>query len=222
MSTSKHHHFFRRAFLAVWVLATLILVFCVFLLAREMMRQGRNPFDLSDAPEAPLPEIRETPVQPGLTKDVNLYFASADGRTLVPELRHIEYSEFTVNNCRAVLEALTQGSQGSLSPVLPASAKIRGLYLLADGELVLDLARDTVQTLARSASAEALMVYGIVSSVTQPTLKGEKEPAVRAVRFLVEGASPSQTFDSHLDFSDAIVPDPEWIEAQEAVSAEHV
>ncbi len=215
MSGSKHEGFFRRALLAAWAMATLILVFCVALLAREMIRQGRSPFDISDVPEVSEPVAPEQVASSAKGREVLLYFASNDSRFLAAERRRIEASGFTVGNCRAVLEALAQGSQGSLSPILPTTTKVRALYLLPSGELVVDLPREIVQTHQRSASAEALMVFGVVNSLTQPAVKGELEPAVRSVRFLIEGAPPSETFESHLDLSKPIVPDPQWITAQE-------
>jgi hypothetical protein len=222
VSSPKHQQFFRRAVLAVWAMATLILVFCVALLAREMIRQGRSPFDLGKVPETPKSPLPGQVAPSAIGKDVVLYFASGDSRFLVAEPRRIEASEFTVENCRAVLKALAQGPQGALSPILPESAEVRAVYLLPNGELVVDLPREMAQTHQRSASTEALMVYGIVGSLAQAAVKGDRQPAVRSIRFLVEGAPPSETFEPHLDLSEPIVPDPHWIPTQEVAAPGNV
>lgn len=225
MNAGDRGRFFRQALLAVWAMATVVLALCVILLAREMTQRGHNPFTLPKAP-APSSSAQADKAAADGTRsaeggrspgDITLYFASSDGRVLEPEVRRFERSAFTAANCRAALDALIAGPQTPLTPILPSSAKVRAVYLLADGELVVDFARELVEALPRSASTEILMAYGVVNTLTQPALQGDQEPAVRVVRFLVEGSAPEEAFETHLDFSGPIAPNPRWISAGEAV-----
>jgi len=149
------------------------------------------------------------------TREIVLYFAGADGASLVPEKRRIDIVPSAVENCRAALRELIAGPSRLHFPVLPGTAKVRALYLLDDGELVIDFSGEIQPDTAalRSATLEALMVYAIVNTVTQPELRGEHAKGARRVRFLVEGSPPRETFPAHLDLSAPIAPDPRWIAA---------
>ncbi len=212
----------RRIFLAAWAMATCILAFCVMLLVYELFEQRNAP------PVLPKRDTAATPSAVQLdnlaaTKEVTLYFASADGTRLAPEPARIEFGALTVENCRHALEALARGPQSGLTPILPPALKpeslLRGLYLLDNGELVLDLSMDLEREFRRikSASLESLMVYGIVNTLTQASLRGAAEGQTPAqavpskVRFLVEGSPPRESFPGHLDMAAAIAPDPGWI-----------
>ena len=220
MSAERRERFFRRALLALWAMGTLVLVFCVVLLAGEMTRRGGNPLALPE-PEGGASSAHADPGSgtSRSAREVTLYFAGTEGRLLAAEARRIESSSLTVENCRAVLDALIQGSKGVLNPILPPSTKVRALYLLPDGELVLDFSRELVLDLEKSTSAEALLVYGVVNTLTQATVKGEQQNAVRVVRFLIEGSDPEETFESHLDLSAPVGPDSQWLPVEEAPPA---
>ena len=99
----------------------------------------------------------------------------------------------------------------------PASAKVRAVYLLPDGELVVDFSYELAQDHQKSTSAEALLVYGVANTLTQAAVKGEREQAVRTVRFLVEGSTPHEWFECHLDLSEAVAPNPRWIQTPKEV-----
>jgi hypothetical protein len=207
----------RRVLLSVWAFVTLVLVFCVILLAVEMVRQGQDPLASvkKTAPGAIPPPI--SGMEAAATKDITLFFASADGRQLAPELGRIDFADSTVENCHKALEALIRGPREPLTPILPSSTKIRGMYLLDQGELVLDLSMELESELkrVRSASLEGLMVYGIVNTLTQPALQagsGNAQSAVvNTVRFLIEGAPPREAFPAHVDVSLPAGPNPEWV-----------
>lgn len=211
-----------RIFLAAWAMATCILVFCVLLLIYELYQQSHAPAvrPKRDASAAP-PAIQLD--NPAATQEVMLYFASADGRQLAPETARIESSNLIVENCRRALEALARGPREALTPILPTSLKpetlIRGVYLLERGEFVVDLSMELEREFrkVKSASLECLMVYGIVNTLTQPSLRGngDEQPPGQAVpakvRFLIEGSPPRESFPAHLDLSAPIPPDPRWI-----------
>jgi len=186
-------------------MVTLVLVFCVGLLVYEMARQGQDPLALAKATveSDPQPQVEVAP-EVGTQREVTLFFANADARSLVGEVHHIQYSDYTVDNCRRVLEQLIAGPRDILNPVVPSSVTIRGLYLLEDGTLVADMSGELVTDLPRSAVAEALMAYGVTQTLCQSALVGEKQGPVKRVRFLVEGASPDEYLPGeprHLDLS---------------------
>jgi len=202
-----------RVLLSVWAFVTLALLLCVVLLAVEMTRQGQDPLaSVTGAkPDAPVP----APLSAGdsaASKEITLFFAGADGRELVSQPARIDITDSTSENCRHALEALIRGPAAPLTPILPASTKIRALYLLDGGELVADFSMELEADLkrVRSASVEDLLVYGVVNTLTQPALQAARDPAqpatVKSVRFLIEGAPPRETFPSHLDVRQAVFP----------------
>lgn len=213
MNAAERWGFFKRVVLAVWGMLTVVLLCCIVLLVVEMIRQKQDPLDLAKkAVNEPLPLIAATE-ELAPKKEISLFFADAGAHGLVPETGTIEFSDFTVENCRNALEALIQGPQTSLTAILPSNTKIRGLYLLKNGELVVDFSMELEFEVKKiqSASLEALMFYGITQTLTQAGVKGEKEPAVTKVRFLIEGTTPHESFPGHIDVTAPIAADPQWV-----------
>jgi hypothetical protein len=202
-----------RVLLSIWAFATLVLVLCVVLLAVEMTGQGQDLLASvkGTKSDAPVPVSMSTG-ESGVSKEATLFFAGADGRELVSQPARIDVTDSTSENCRHALEALIRGPSAPLTPILPGSTKIRGLYLLESGELVVDFSMELEAELkrVRSASVEGLLVYGVVNTLTQPALQAARDPAqgvaVKSVRFLIEGAPPRETFPSHLDAGQAVFP----------------
>ena len=214
MGRSNRSEIYRRIFYAAWGLATVVLVFVVALLIFVLLRQEHAPV-MPQAPTDPVattpPAEQEAQFESTLTKDVDLYFADKQNLRLVAEKRPIEFSEFTTENCRQAIEALIRGPQGDLDPVVSPETRIRGLYLMADGELVVDFTLDLAVQFKKTASAsfESLMIYGIVNTVTQEAMKGAREPAVSKVRLLMEGTA-REAFPVHADISEPFTPEPGW------------
>lgn len=203
--------------LSLWALATLILCFVAVLLFNELVRNGANPL-------APLSPARETGTVSGNTapegnpkagsKEISLFFALPDGTALAAEPAAIEPGAATVENCRRALEALIAGPRrGGLSPVLPAGTKMRGLYLMDSGQLIVDLSGELALAFnaVKSASAESLMVQAVANTVAQESLCGPDAARVAQVRFLVEGAAPQEGFPAHIDLTMPVVPDQRWV-----------
>lgn len=214
--SKRRASFFKRAAFTAWAMLTLVLAFCVVLLVYEMVQQGQNPLAISNEPipqETLKPAAEEEKTE---LREVALYFADQDARSLVPENREIPASRYTVDTCRAVLEELIAGPQGQLTPILPPSTQVYAMYLLEDGELVVDFSIDLVSRQKRSAAAEALMTFGVANTLTQAAVQGAGDGSVRAVRFLVEGAAPDKSLSGqqHLDLSAPIEPDSRWLAAQ--------
>jgi spore germination protein GerM len=216
MSWVDRQDILKKVMFSLWGMLTMVLLFCVILLVNEMMQRGQDPLaavrpESVQAPAASQPGDEDAPVE---MQDVVLYFASQDGHSLAPEIRSLEKSNSTVENCRNALELLIQGPRDILLPVLPPNTGINAMYLLDDGELVVDFSRELQmeQSRFRSANSEALFVFAVVSSLTQKSLQVAGQPAVTRVRFLLEGTRPQETFPAHFDLSEALRPDPAWLE----------
>ena len=211
MTTPKRIGAFKKAGLAIWGMLTLILVFTAVLMAKEMLQRPAS----QSAAQEPGPNTNASSLDtktPAYRK-VDVYFASKDGRLLVAETRELAVSSYTVDNCREALHELILGPRSTLTPIISPKTEVYALYLLAGGELVINLSMDLLPSRQRSTSSEALMVYGIVNTLTQPALEGAQEGPVRTVRILVEGSPVDQSVlgTSHLDLSVALSPDPQWL-----------
>lgn len=222
MSATERRGFLKQVALALWAMTTLVLLFCVFLLAREMVRRGQNPLPVIAQPAAApeRAEGQEAAAAPQRTEEVLLYFADPNGNYLTPEPRPVPFSDRTVENCRSALLALIKGPKNKETyyPILAETTTVRAVYLLEDGELVIDFSRELVMEHkhVQSASSEALLVYGVVQTLSQAVLKGANDVAVKSVQFLVEGARPHDSFPAHVDTSEPFAPDRRWLTAPTA------
>lgn len=202
----------RSGLLTLWGLATLILVGCLALLLYGRTEQGENPLDITiaDRPVPNLPPLvtRDTPTT---TRDVQIYFADANGVRLQAELHSIPFVEDTVANCRAALSRLIDGPREGLTPVIPDATEIRGIYLLDSGELVVDFAKSLEAGQIKTASAELLMARAVVATLVQPRLAGENDTPVLSVRFLFEGSPPQDMFPAHIDLSEPLGFEKSWV-----------
>ncbi len=208
----------KKFVMALWGLFTLILLFSVVLLAYEMLQGGQAPLSTlrpaANDSQFSGSDLRRSTAQLG-EREVLLYFSNRDGTHLRPYTVPLPYSESTVENCRVALDALIAGpSSDQYAPVLPDSVRVRALYLLDDGELVIDLSRELLTDHAAftGAGQESLLVYGIVNTLTQGALQSNRDPQVRHVRILVEGLYP-ETFPAHVDVSEPLPPDNRWLES---------
>lgn len=205
----------RSLLVAFWMMLTLVLLFVVLLLVRQMWKNGQDPLAAlrnASPPAAKSADAGRTATSLG-QHEVLLYFANADASALVPETRIVDRSDSAVENCRVVLQELLKGpATATLTPILPTAAEIKAIYLL-DDELVLDFSSSLhmEQGELKSASLEALMIYGIVNTLTQGALQTQRE-LVREVRFLVEGYRPPDSFPAHIDLSQPLTTDPRWNE----------
>ncbi|NLV44083.1 MAG: GerMN domain-containing protein [Candidatus Hydrogenedentes bacterium] len=219
MKSTKKRYILRRFGLLTWGWITLLLCFILVLLINQMLSQGQNPLTSLTEGADELPEqsghVQNTQESFG-TREVTVFYASEQGHVLATETAVIEYSAQTVENCRRTLAHLIAGpKQSFLLPLLPEQTRVRGLYLQANGELVIDLSTELLlaHNCPRSAEMEALMAFGIVNTMMQPELTGEDGIAVKQVRFLFDGSAPQELFPAHLDLNDPLVQDKRWVQA---------
>lgn len=212
---------FRHIMLSIWALITLVLFMVAALLVRELMAQGKDPFAVQ--PQAQVPSTADVPGQAErVARQVTLYFATPDGHRLAPEKRRIELGESTQENCRTIIEALIHGPRDYLTQVLPGTVKLNSIFLMDDGNLVIDFSREIQMELPKSAAAEALMTYAIANTLTQADVMGTDRLPVRTVQFLVGGSPPTEQFPRHIDLGSPVKPDPRWNATNMAASSGNV
>ncbi|HIO70102.1 MAG TPA: hypothetical protein EYG58_06095 [Nitrospirales bacterium] len=125
----------------------------------------------------------------------------------LPELHRLQLTPSTVENCRTAISYLIDGPYlPALAPILSNKTRIRAMYLMENGELIVDFSRDLEAGHIKSASAEMLMVDGVVKTLVQLALKGQNDLSVKSVRFLFEGSAYQQSFPTHIDLTDPVRP----------------
>lgn len=199
-------------------MATLILLFVLAMLVNEMARSGQDPLHALRPEETPPNPSQSALRAPGPlgTREIKLYFSAQDSRMLAAQPAVIEFSQRTVENCRKAILALISGPRlDHLATVLPDKTSLRALYLLENGELVVDFSSEMLLSVQRpqSTEMETLMLAGVINTLTQAELRGEDGEQVYTVRFLIDGVVPQDGFPAHVDVSAPLVQDRRWIQA---------
>jgi Sporulation and spore germination len=207
MTTDTQQTLLKKGLYTAWAFVTLILVFTLILLVIELAQSND---DISDAELATMsrPSSPVGGVPDHQAPEILLYFTHTDMVLLVAEPRRLELTGSTVENCKLALEALIQGPIRQLVPVMPSAARVRGIFLLDNGELVVDFSRELEAGLIKSTSTEWLWVQSVAHTLTQDALVGSDGKHIRSVRFLFEGAPAQSSFPQHLDATDPVLPAP--------------
>jgi spore germination protein GerM len=168
----------------IWAFLLVLLVFGGLLLRH---------FLVVPAPPPPVAEVQRQ------LRTVTLYFAAADGSGLVAEGREIGDC-LVENDClRGTVQALLDGPVGSLTPVLPPHAVLRGVNVTGS-EVQVDFDRALVDSHPGGSWGELLTVYALANTVAV------NFPHLRQLRILVEGAAV-ETLKGHVDLRQPLVPD---------------
>ena len=138
------------------------------------------------AAAAAIPDTTQTGM-----RAVTLWFASADGDSLVPEPRELQEQEGMHERVAALVAALDQGPARRGLAVLPAGTTVLHAYLDDRGLLTLDLSRSFQQGFRGGSRAEDLAVEAIVRTL------GSNVPGVQRVLFTCGGA-PLATLAGHV------------------------
>jgi spore germination protein GerM len=136
---------------------------------------------------------------PAGTFVATLFFGAADGEGLVREGREVEIDESVEESIENVVDELIRGPVGSHAPALPPNAKVLGVRLKGDLAEI-DFGPELLEGIPSGSSAETVAVYSIIDTVTV------NFPQIKAVRFLVAGAS-LETLKGHLDLRAPLPPD---------------
>lgn len=197
--------------MAAWGVATLVLMFLVLILGYELYNRGEDA-----AESLPLgPGFATTPqtvAEPtGTETTIQLYFGSPYSSGLRSETRLVALTDDTIANCKSAFEALAAGPRTEAVPVLASTARVRAIYLLGGGDLVVDLSRDVDVPGVHSASAEMLMARALTMTLTQSVLRSGNTPPIKRVQFLFEGAPTGSHFPAHIKLDFPVEPESTWI-----------
>lgn len=138
------------------------------------------------------------------TQTATLYFPSYDQGLLVTEERQVAWAKADTDRIRQILLALIEGSHWGYSRGLPASTRIRAVFLARNGTAYLDFEREAMDDISPGIASECLAVYSIVNSLAANI------PAINKVKILLEGQEV-ETLDGHADLSSVFIPDPSRI-----------
>lgn len=180
-----------RRLLPWWGLIALI--FCVGLVIGHFRTRDTGPV---------APVAKDVP-QP-LTRDVILYFAALDGRTLVAESRAIADCQVEEDCLRDTVRALIAGPQGDLSPILPKQVALHSVTI-SDSLVTVDFSRELVTGHPGGTQSELLTVYGLADSLVA------NFPYLRQVQILIDGA-PRDTLKGHVDLRQPLFADFSLVE----------
>lgn len=133
------------------------------------------------APAAGVPRITAT-----------LFYASADGQSLVPIRREVALAEGLVPQGREILSAQLQGAPSPYVSVIPEGTMLRAFYVTERGDAFVDLSLDVSSRHPGGSSTELLTVYAIVNAVTANL------PTIQRVQILIDGRE-ADTLAGHVD-----------------------
>ena len=134
-------------------------------------------------------------------KIVTLFFPSTvvDG-LLEEEEFDIHSSEEVTLEAKQIIAGLIEGSHSGLGQVLPSETKLREIYLVESGLMIVDLTREASALHPGGVTGEVSSIYSVVNSLTLNL------PAVRQVKILVEGVE-TETLAGHVDLRRPLVQD---------------
>lgn len=181
-----------RKKLILWGVLVILLV-CVGLLVGYFKTRG-TPHTVTI--------VEETSSQQ--TREVILYFASVDGRTLVAETREINECQREEDCLSDTVRALITGPETGLAPILPTEVELRGIAV-TDSLVSIDFSQELIAAHPGGTQSELLTVYGLADTLAV------NFPHLRQVQILVEG-TPAATLKGHVDLRQPINPDFSLVE----------
>jgi spore germination protein GerM len=131
-------------------------------------------------------------------RELKLYFASLDdGQYLLRPFR-IQDNLVWVEQIKNIIEAMfAQPSASGETSLWPFVLRVRSVFLMKSGTLVLDLEEGVTYNQNSTAAAELRVVRSLTNTLVA------NFPEVRAVKFLVNG-SEAETLAGHIDISRAM------------------
>jgi len=169
-----------------------LVVIALALFARQWFDRRHQPEPLPVAPDTAATSVRS----------VALWFASADGDSLVEEPRDLaDQGELHVR-VAALVTALEQGPRGDGARTLPQGTQLLHAYLDETGLLTLDLSPAFRQGFQGGARAEELVVGSLVRTVSANV------PEAKRIRIVCGGAAFS-SLGGHFPLDRPLDPD-DW------------
>lgn len=139
------------------------------------------------------------------TRNVVLYFASADGQALVAESRDIKACTDEAGCLLDTVKELLAGPQDNdLAAVFPQQVVVNNV--LAEDSLVkIDFSQELVSAHPGGTQSEMLTIYGLVDTLSV------NFPHLRQVEISVDGV-PLETLKGHVDLRRPLTPDFSLVE----------
>ena len=132
------------------------------------------------AAEAPTPIPVTAPVETAHIT-ATLFYASSDGRALVPVKRDVPLASGVVEQGRQILLTELQAAPQPYMKVIPDGTTLRAFYVTDRGDAFIDLGPEIVRAHPGGSMNELLTVYALVNAITTNL------PAVQRVQLLVDG-----------------------------------
>ena len=187
---------FRHIIIAVVLVASASAVaFVVFFAERRQQEQLR----IEETAELDGVEIGAAEDNEGV--EMTLYFCapgaggSNDPASLTEETRRLNAAESSQVMARQIVSEILKGAGGETPNPFPPDARVRQIYLLADGTAIVDLSAQTAQHFVGGISCE----YYSLESITRSLIKNI--PSIERVKFLVAGLD-RPTFAGHVSIRD--------------------
>ena len=171
------------------------MIVAAFIFLPRWYAESNQPAVEADAPPAPAtPKIK-----------ARLFYVSEDGLRLVPVEREVPFGEGTLLQARRIVEGQLEAPPKPHVSAIPAGAKLRAIYLDAQGQLFVDVSRELAAGHPGGALDEILTVYSIVNAVT------DNLPAVQTVQILVDGREV-ETLAGHVDLRRPLARGNAWMQ----------
>ena len=152
-----------------------------------------------EEPSADVPRITAT-----------LFYASADGRALVPVRREVALADGVVQQGREILAAQLQGAPPPYLSVIPPGTALRAFFVTGRADAFVDLSGDVSAQHPGGSFAEMLTVYAIVNTITANL------PSVQRVQILIDG-SEANTLAGHVDLRRPLEQDSSFVREEGAI-----
>lgn len=158
-----------------------------------MLSRALQSTERAETPEAPAQQAQPSP-DPALPRiKATMFFASADGRGLVPVEQEIVLAEGVVGQARALVEAqLTAAPPEGLLSAIPPGTTLRALFVSEHNEAFVDLDATVRDKHPGGSMNELFTVYTLVNTITT-NLRD-----VQRVQLLIDGREVD-TLAGHVD-----------------------
>lgn len=192
----------RRTLLAIagFIVAVPVLWWILFVALPGRGGEG-DPAAENAGPTGPPSSTSATP-QRKIT--ATLYYVAEDGMSLIPAQREVPFGEPVVDQARFIVETQIAAVQAPLASAIPASTKLRALYVTEKGEAFVDLSAEITSNHPGGALEELFTVYTIVNALTVNL------PAITHVQILVDGKEVD-TLAGHVDLRQPLTKNLTWV-----------
>lgn len=181
-----------KSWLAILLLSSVLLGGCA-------ADTGKLPADNSKPTTAPTAEHKDNSVQPPNNgqnvpnMQLTIYFASQDGRYIVPQIYTVAKNDQPL---KTAVEMLLAGPKSTeVLPVFPNEVKLKNITV-KDHIAYVDFNDKLIKNKVGGSAGEMLLVGALVDTLTE-------FPNVKKVQILVEGKK-IETISGHMDTSEPI------------------